>query len=276
LDKKHGEIKTDYTGLVPAVDQASRILLCLAKSPSVKMNLTDICRSVAIHKSKGYSILNTLRKFGFVQKDPTGKTYSLGLGLIALSRRVLNNLNFSEAAGPLLGALATKTHSTALFGLISGDNVFIVAKQEADQNIGITTRVGHRFNITHGAHGKAILAFLPQEEREKVLIRARVFFHGVASKFDPERLQRELAECRKTGYAFDMGDLNPGMNVVASPVFGAQGGLVGSLLIMGTFSESLIPEYGPLVAGAARELSALIGGDFEGSINRQPEGGRDE
>ncbi len=263
MEEKEQETKPQYTGLVPAVDQAARILRCLAKSSSIKMNLTEICREVGIHKSKGYSILNTLQRFGLVQKDPAGKTYSLGLGLIDLSRRVLDNLNYSEVAGPLLGALAARTHSTALFGLNNGDNVFIVAKQEADLNIGITTRVGHRFSITHGAHGKAIMAFLPEAEQERIRAQGRLFFHGVASKFDPERLERELAECRRTGYAYDMGDLNPGMNIIASPVFGAQGGLMGSLFIMGTFSESYIPEYGPVVAESARKLSALIGGHFE-------------
>ena len=117
-DKSQQETKSEYTGLVPAVDQASRILLCLAKSPSMKVNLTDICKSVGIHKSKGYSILKTLKKYGLVQKDPAGKTYSLGVGLVSLSRRVLDNLNYSEVAVPVLEMLAKKTHSTALFGLI--------------------------------------------------------------------------------------------------------------------------------------------------------------
>jgi len=83
LEKKEQKTKSEYTGLVPAVDQASRILLYLAKGPSLKANLTDICKSVGIHKSKGYTILNTLQKYSFVQKTAAGKTYSLGLGLLS-------------------------------------------------------------------------------------------------------------------------------------------------------------------------------------------------
>ena len=82
------------------------------------MNLTDICKNVGIHKSKGYSILNTLQKYGLVHKDQLGKTYSLGFGLISLSRRVLDNLNYEEIAGPYLEKLAKQTHSTALLGII--------------------------------------------------------------------------------------------------------------------------------------------------------------
>ena len=118
MDKKKQKTKSEYTGYVPAVDQASRILLSLAKSSSAKVNLTDICKSVNIYKSKGYAILNTLQKYGFVQKDPEGKTYSLGLGLISLSRKVLDNVNYNEIAAPILETLARKTRSTALLGII--------------------------------------------------------------------------------------------------------------------------------------------------------------
>jgi DNA-binding IclR family transcriptional regulator len=211
--------KSEYTGLVPAVDQASRILICLARSPSFKMNLTDICKNVGIHKSKGYSILNTLQKYGLVHKDQLGKTYSLGFGLISLSRRVLDNLNYEEIAGPYLEKLAKQTHSTALLGIIDNTNVFIVAKQEADQTIGVTTRIGHRFSITHGAHGKAIVAFLPEADQTKILGEDKLFFHGNASKFNRGRLEGEIVQCRENGYAVDMGELNPGINVIASPLF---------------------------------------------------------
>ncbi len=260
MDKEAQVIKSDYNGLVPAVDQAARILLCLTKSPSQKINLTEICKSVGIHKSKGYSILNTLQKYGFVQKDPAGKTYFLGLGLISLSRRVLDGLNYSEIAGPFLETLAEKTRSTALFGIINEGNVFVVAREEADKDISVTIRLGYRFNITHGAHGKAIAAFLPDEEREDLLRQDKLFFHGDASRLDLKRLENELAECRKTGFAFDMGELNAGINVIASPVFDSQERLVGSMFIMGTFPESRIKEYGIIVAEQAKKFSAMLGG----------------
>jgi len=262
VDKKEQEKKSEYTGLVPAVDQAARILIYLAKSPSPKVNLTDICKGVGIHKSKGYSILNTFQKYGIVQKDPAGKTYSLGLGLIALSRRVLDNLSYTEAAGPILEILASKTHSTALFGTINDNNLFVVVRREADKHISITIRRGYRFNITHGAHGKAITAFLPDEERQKILKQKKLFFHGDASKLDRNRLESELAQCRKTGFAYDMGELNTGINVIASPVFNAQERLIGSMFIMGTFPETRVEEYGSIVAGSARQFSATLGADI--------------
>jgi DNA-binding IclR family transcriptional regulator len=263
LEKKQNGPKSEYTDLVPAVDQALRILICLAKSPSSKMNLTDICKTVGIHKSKGYSILNTLQKFSIVHKDPEGKTYSLGLGLIALSRKVLDNLNYGAIADPVLKALAKKTSSTALFGAIDDGNVFVVARQEAAQNISVTIRSGYRFSITHGAHGKAIVSFLPDNERDKILKQKKLFFYGDTSKFDRSRLKIDLQQCRETGFAYDIGELNAGINVIASPVFDAHDTLLGSIFIMGTFPESLTHTYGPIVVDSARAFSSTLGADIE-------------
>ena len=268
MEKKEEKTKSKYTGVVPAVDQASRILICLARNPSFKMNLTDICKNVGIHKSKGYSILNTLQHYGLVHKDTLGKTYSLGFGLISLSRKVLDNLNYEAIAGPYLEKLAKQTHSTALLGIIDNTNVFVVAKQEADQAVGVTTRIGHRFSITHGAHGKAIVSFLADADREKILHHNKLFFHGRVSKLNRKRLAEEIERCCLDGYAVDMGELNPGINVIASPLFDSQGSLIGSMFIMGTFSESHIREHGSTVADVAKQFSAMLGADIAQTYNR--------
>jgi DNA-binding IclR family transcriptional regulator len=245
---------------VPAVEQASRILLVLAQESIGKMSLTEICRAVGIHKSKGYSILNTLQKFAFVQRAPDSKSYSLGPGLLFLSSKVLTNLDLREAAAPLLQELAFKTNSTAFLGLISDSHVFAVAKDQGIQDIGVTIRLGHRFPLAWGAHGKAIMAFLPDADRKNILERSKPYFHGKHSKFDPDRFEKELAECRKTGFAMDLGEMQSGINAVAAPVFGHGRRLLGALVVAGTFPRRAASKYGAEVAEAARRFSSLIGG----------------
>jgi DNA-binding IclR family transcriptional regulator len=256
--------KSAYKPLVPAVEQASRILLCLGEGDRFKMRLTDICKQVGIHKSKGHTILNTLIKFGLVEKDPHTKTYSLGPALIFLSRYVLENLNYTDIVSPFLEDLARETNGTALFGLINGDHLFVVARRERNQNIGFTTRLGHRFHITLGAHGKAIVAFFPEAEREKILSKKRVYFHGLdISRLNMKRLRDELARCRQLGYAQDVGEITPGVNFVSAPVFGLQEKIIGCIILIGTFEESLIGKYGPRTSEVARQVSHKLGADVE-------------
>ncbi len=242
------------------MEQAARILLCLAQDPSDKRALTDICKQVDIHKSKAYSILNTLRHFGFIEKDSESKAYSLGPGLLFLSSKVLNKLDLRDAVAPSLQRLSRETNSTALLCVIADQHTFVVAKDEGVQEIGVTIKVGHRFPLTWGAHGKAIAAFLPDSQRERILLDEKLYFHGDPSRFDRDRLEQELARCRKTGFAVDRGDMKTGIHAVASPIFGPGAKLIGSILVMGTFPKQFSEKYGSKVAKTAREFSeAFVG-----------------
>ena len=136
--------------IVPAVDQAIRVLLSMAEAGSPSMSLTEICSRVGIHKSKAFSILHTLQRYSLIQRNGRKKGYSLGPGLITMSRRVLDNFNISALVRPFLERLAEEAGGTAILGMIENDSVIVVAKQEGDRDIDVTVRVGHRFHITYG------------------------------------------------------------------------------------------------------------------------------
>ena len=258
-------IKTEsiYKPMVPALEQGCNVLLCLAEKPKLKMSATEIAKRVGIHKSKGYFILEVLERFGFVEKDPRTKTYSLGIGLLFLSRHVLDNLNYVDVVNPFLKLLAEETDGTALFGLISGEYVYIITKYEKPQNFGVTNRVGHRFHLTYGAHGKAIVAFMSDMDRERVLTMRKVYFYGNDSKLNMERLREELTRCRQLGFAVDPGESQPGINTISAPVFDFLGNVIGCILLVGTFSDSMIEKYGHRTANIAAQVSFKFGANIE-------------
>ena len=258
-DKKRSEERY----LVPAVEQASRVLFCLAGARASHMSLIEICAQVGIHKSKAFSILETLQKFGLVQRNTDGKRYALGPSLVSLSRKVLDNLSPPRLARPILEELAGKTDSTAVLGLIIDKSVFIAAKHEGEGNIGVTMRIGHRFPLTYGAHGKAITAFLPKEERDLLLEGKDLYFHGDPAKLDRARLKKEISQCRREGFAEDLGELNRGLHVVASPVLGPNRAPIGFVEIFVLFSARAAHRFGPLVAEAGRKLSRQLGAEMD-------------
>lgn len=254
--------KSGYKPLVPAVEQATRVLICLANSPNFDMKLTAICSEVGIHKSKGYSILHTLNTYGLVEKNSETKTYSLGTGLLFLARKVLDNLDLRGIALPFLKILSQQTSCTTLLGLVNADQVFVVAKHESEENIGVTIRLGHRFHLTAGSHGKAIVAFMPDEERERILKRKRLYFYGDPSQMDRRRLKRELDQCRQMGFAADQGKLQHGVNAVSAPIIGPNNRIMGCVILIGTYAKDLIQPFGLQTADIARQISQRIGGDF--------------
>lgn len=257
--------KSAYKPIVPAVEQASRILICLGESSNSKMSVTDICRQVGIHKSKGYSILHTLMKYGFTEKDQQTKTYSLGPSLLFLSRNFLDGLYYPDVVAPFTESLARDTGGTAMFGLISDSHVFVLNQREGNGNIGFRLRIGQRFHITLGAHGKAIVAFLPEAERKAILSRKKLYFHGDPSRVEMKRLEEEFARCRESGFACDIGEVTPGVTVISAPVFGLREKLIGCVGLIGFYPKRKIEEYGSKVASVAKQISHKLGA-YTGSI----------
>lgn len=252
--------KSNEKYIVPAIVQAAKVLLCLAESGSSHLSLTEICSRVGIHSSRAYSLLYTLQEFGFTQRNVGGKGYSLGTGLLALSRKVLDNLDAPRLAEPILENLAKNADSTAALALINEDQLSIVAKHEGGRDVGITVRVGRTFHITHSAEGKSIAAFLPKEELDGLLRRKDLYFQDKSGKVDRKRLLLDLEECRRLGYALDFGEVNPRFNAVASPVFGPTDKAIGCITVIGILSPDRAFQLGPKVAEAAKELSRLLGG----------------
>jgi DNA-binding IclR family transcriptional regulator len=245
--------------LVPAVDQASRVLVFLSEVESSYASLTEICARVGIHKSKAFSILHTLQRFGLVQKGSDGKGYGLGPGLIGLSRRFLDNLRPAKLAEPLLETLAKKTGTTAALGLVADKNVFVAAKREGAGPIVVTMRVGHRFPITYGCHGKVIAAFLGREELRDMLKEKRLYFYGEPERFDRERLMADIERCRKDWFATDAEETAQGLNAVAAPVISPAGRPIGYVVVLGLPSAEAAHCYGPDLAEAGKTLSRRLG-----------------
>ncbi|MBN2060869.1 MAG: IclR family transcriptional regulator [Deltaproteobacteria bacterium] len=244
---------------VPAIEQAARVLFCLAENETSHLSLTEICSKVGIHSGRAFSIMQTLQKFGFAQRNIGGKGYSLGPGLLMLSRKVLDSFDVPRLAEPILKDLAKKADSTATLGLIVDDQIFVISKNEGGVDVGITARIGRRFHISHSAEGKAIAAFLPEKDLEELLQSKELYFHGSPEFFNKERLLEEIEECRRVGYALDIREANQRLNAVAAPVFGSSGNPIGHITVIGLLSENWARELGPMVFEAAKTLSQQLG-----------------
>ena len=241
--------KSEYKALVPALDQAIKILLYLQDAAGMKMSLTNICKAVGMHKSKGHSILRTLLRYDIVTRDQDSKAYTLGARLIPLARAVLDHLDYRSAAAPIVQDLAKETGLTVWFGLKMNESLFVVNKYEGGGHFWATPGIGQTFSLYEGAHGKAALAFLPGAEREAIL----------SAMETPAGFLEELDSVRQTGFARDPGEFAKGVNAVAAPVFGPGQQVLGVLLLFGTFPRARMEKLGRKIADAARHISQKLG-----------------
>ena len=256
MDGNNNQPKKKYK--VPAVEQAIRVMLCLADSGSNPKSLIDICQEVGIHRSKAFSILHTLNEYGFVKKNPNRRGYLLGPGLLTLTGKMLETFKLSRLVDPILDELAKKAGATVALGIISEDKTYVVAEHQGAPGIGISSHIGYVMPLTYGAHGKAIAAFLPEDELRELLKNTPLFFYGNPKKFVKSKLLKELDQCRRDGYALELGDIQPGVNAIAAPVL-QNARPVGYISIVGFFTKEVAQRLGPLAADAVKVISKEAG-----------------
>ena len=259
MDILENNNQTENTYKVPAVEQAIRVMLCLADNGSTPKSLTNICKEVGIHRSKAFSILNTLNEYGFVRKNQNRKGYVLGPGLLTLTGIILEDLSLSRLVEGVLSDLAKKVGATVGLGVISDDKCYRIAQYHGAPGIGIYAPIGYVTSITYGAHGKAIAAFLPEDELEELLKNKNLFFHGSPDRYSRTRLNRELEQCRRNGFALDLGEMMPGVNAIAFPVLDQNGNPIGYITIVGFFSKEEVQRIGPLAADVLKGISKEAG-----------------
>jgi DNA-binding IclR family transcriptional regulator len=172
---------------------------------------------------------------------------------------MLDNLNIPILAEPIIKDLAKKSGATAALGLIVDNRTIVMSQFDGATDLGISLPVGHYFPITLGSHGKAIASLLSEQELSDFLKNNRPRFHGSPEKFDRSRLQEEMVQCRRDGFALDLGEIKTGLNTISAIVFGSNNKPIGYIVLGGLFTEDVARSLGPLVAEAARMLSEKTG-----------------
>lgn len=246
--------------IVPAVDQAVKLLTLMAESSKSILSLSEICTRAEVNKSKAFSILETLRKHELIEKQGQRGGYSLGSALVHLSRSYLDNLDISARAMPILEQLADAFNCTAALGVAKDNYSYIAARAVPSlEYILVTVNVGDRFPIDMGSHGVAIASVLSDDEVEKLLSKKYPTFHGKSRRFETEEFRKQLAYCRENGYSYEFGHVLPKLNGVCSPVVNSKRSAIAYIIVFGLFEEDIVEDIGRMTVEGARRLSKQLG-----------------
>ncbi len=102
-----------------SVARAIALLDALAESES-GLGVNELARRIGVNASTASRLAATLEDAALVERSSAGGPYRLGLRLVALSDRVLGQLDVRQRARPLLTRLAHETGETATLSVPSG------------------------------------------------------------------------------------------------------------------------------------------------------------
>ena len=246
---------------VPSLKTGFQILEYLSGHPR-GLVLTDIAATLGCPVSSTYRIAMALEDMGLVSRDPETKQIRLTTKLLLIGQRAVTETNLVEHALDIMRELRDRLVDTVLIGVREGTDIVVLDQTMGTRMFCFVSKLGYRIGVSCSAPGKAILAFLPEKEREEIIAAIKFIRYNERTIISKEQLRRELAGVVEKGYAFDDSEQFEGVYCIGAPVFDRSGYPVAAVWTTGLMMDidrKHIPEIGATVRDQADRISARLG-----------------
>ena len=247
--------------MIQSVERAAAILDALG-SGTPRLGVTEIADRVGLAKPTVHGLLRTLEKHDLVAQDPDTGKYSLAPGVLQLGNAYLDGSEL-RARSLLLGRGAGQRANEAVWvATLSGSRVIVLHHVFRPDNTVQILEVGAAIPWHACALGHAIVANLPAAASARAMAADLAPLTG-RTKTTRTALARALAQVRKQGYAVEDQEATVGDAGVAAPIVNRDGGVAGSIGVVGP-SERLLArpardELARAVIESARSVSRDLG-----------------
>lgn len=225
----------------------------------------EIAKGVDMNPSTVHRLLGLLEEEGFVRQDEPGGGYTVGTALLRLALTASGSHPVRSAALPHMRALAEASGETVTLGLYDPvrRQTYVLAVVESEAPVRYVPKLHEWRDLHTGASGRAVMAFLPDDERRTVVELTQLAPATEHTITSAAELERVLAEVRERGYAFSQEERRLGGVGIAAPVFGPGRhvlGEVGVSVPTQRFVPADEPRLARLVVACAAKITAELGG----------------
>lgn len=246
---------------VHSVVVAVRLLEYLAESGRPQ-RVTDIATFLNMTKARVSRHLSTLSDLGLVARMPDNRGYRLGPMLFKLSNAALDQYEITNIAYRYMVMLRNKISESLLLAIPAGGDALIVSTISSGKPLSPTLVRGTRWAIPMSPTARLILAFSPENVRERVLARRTERETDQKVAFNPVEARKVFEKIRTRFYEFDPDAHDAGFPTLSAPVFDHSERLQAALTIVmnrhGDAAEQEMRFLKPLKESAL-EISRALG-----------------
>jgi DNA-binding IclR family transcriptional regulator len=215
---------------ISSLAKGIRILELLSDNDD--LSVTQVAKLMNINRSSSHRFLSTLRELGYVDRDNQSR-YFLTSKVIELGTKVLDRFEIRKIAYPFLREVASKFNETINLGFFNGEEVLTIDKIDSTEILRMDAGIGGSEPAYCTSLGKAILAYLPENELEEYLKSIELTPNTPNTVTSKEKLKEELMLIREDGYAIDDEELSIGLRCIGAPVFNRSGKALYAISISG-------------------------------------------
>ena len=192
--------------------------------------LADLVRRTEFDRATVHRILRTFMDIGYVNRSGRGE-YVISYRAYLMGARLTSAHNLIQVARPRLLALRETIRETTNLAILDNTEIVYLFRAEVTRVLSLTVDVGTRLPAFCASLGRAMLAYLPENEAVDVLTRSDRRAYTPYTKTSIPDLLDALTVCRARGLALSNQEFEIGLCSMACPVFGPDGVPVAAINI---------------------------------------------
>ena len=232
------------------------------------VNLALVSRWVGMPQPTVYRILNTLKIRGYVDRRSDG-TYRVSNKLFSRRHQKSQDEILLELAKPVLVNLSTLCGETVNLATLDGSEMVIISTVEGQQSLRLISKVGNRRYIHSTALGKALASRMDEPEVRELLQSRGMPRLTPATITTPTAFFAELKRIRRTGFAVDHEENEPGVCCIATSIIGPSGKPIASLSISGPAFRLVPQRLRSFRAGLRESCEAISAAICKGKLSQR-------
>jgi DNA-binding IclR family transcriptional regulator len=245
---------------ITALQRGLRLLQLFSESPH-GLTAKQVAGRSRLPVSTVHRFLANLEGTGFLNCTGDG-VYHLGIACFAIGQMALGQLDIRRVSQPYLQELNRQTRETIHLTVRHGLSAVYVEKLDSPEQLRIHSRIGAAVPLYCTAVGKVMLAYMPDDERERVLPQLSLQCPTPNTVSNLQELDAELYRVRKNGYACDLEEHELHIRCVAAPIWDHDGSVNASLSITAPvvrMAVTRLRQLAPLIQTAGLQISRELG-----------------
>lgn len=222
-----------------SLSKALSLLAAVAERGTAGLALSAAARRTDLNTATAHRLLNALVDENFVSFDPYSKRYHLGLMPYELVARAGPDAAFLELRRklrPVLHPMQAETDGIVCVSVPSRGEALCIDVLPGRCEISINTlKIGARRPLGVGAASLALLASMPEDERERIIV-AEAERYAKYGRMSAQIAREAAGRLGHDGYVFNAAYVIPDIGAMAIPLF-ANGVPVAAVSVTNTISR---------------------------------------
>ena len=232
--------------LAPGTDR-TMVILELLSDHHDGLTAAEIGRLTDIPQNSVFRIMQTLHARGYVTRREEDKRFILTSRLFELTHPRVGAKSLAIEAYDALCSLRDQTGETAQLLVRAAWKGVVLEQVAGHHTVKVLGEVAIRVPLYSCAPGKAMLAWLPDDELNRFFDEVELKQFTSTTRATRKALLADLIETRDRGYAIDRSEGLESIHCTAAPILNSRGYPIASITIVGPrfrVTEDRFAEFG--------------------------------